>query len=115
MVAVSRAIGRKKAMEMLLTGDKVPAQEAAIIGLVNKVVLAEHLESATRELALKIVESSPLVIGIGKQAFYRQVEMPQRAAYDYTAEVMALNAIAADAQEGFGAFIGKRKPQWSGK
>lgn len=115
MVAVSRAIGRKKAMEMLLTGDKVPAQEAAIIGLINKVVLAEHLESATRELALKIVESSPLVIGIGKQAFYRQVEMPQRAAYEYTAEVMALNAIAADAQEGFGAFIGKRKPQWSGK
>lgn len=115
MVAVSRAVGRKKAMEMLLTGDKVTAQEAAIIGLVNKVVLADNLESATRELALKIVESSPLVVGIGKQAFYRQLEMPQRGAYDYTSEIMSLNAIAGDAQEGFTAFLQKRPAHWTGK
>lgn len=115
MVAVSRAVGRKKAMEMLLTGDKVTAQEAAIIGLVNKVVLADNLEPATREIALKIVESSPLVVGIGKQAFYRQLEMPQRGAYDYTSEIMSLNAIAGDAQEGFTAFLQKRPPHWTGK
>jgi len=115
MVAVSRAVGRKKTMEMLLTGDPVPAPEAVDIGLINKAVPAERLESAVRELADKIIASSPLVVGIGKQAFYRQIDMPQHAAYDYTREVMSMNATTCDAQEGFAAFVDKRKPAWSGK
>jgi len=114
MVAVSRAVGRKKAMEMLLTGDRVPAAEALAIGLVNRVVPEEQLDAAVRELANKVANSSPLVVGIGKQAFYRQIDMAQSAAYDYTREVMSLNATTQDAQEGFTAFTEKRKPVWKG-
>jgi len=112
MVAISRNLGRKKAMEMLLTGEPISAQEAVAAGLVNKVVPASDLESATRALAEKILASSPFVVGLGKQAFYRQLDMPQEQAYAYTKEVMSLNTIAADAQEGMCAFLEKRTPRW---
>jgi len=115
MVAVSRAVGRKKAMEMLLTGDRVPAAEALEMGLVNRMVPADELAASVRQLADKIVESSPLVISIGKQAFYRQIDLPQNKAYEYTREVMVRNAGARDAQEGFAAFTEKRKPVWKGE
>jgi enoyl-CoA hydratase/carnithine racemase len=115
MVALSRAIGRKKAMEMLLTGDFITAEEALAEGLVNRVVPAEELEAETRKLAEKICEASPLVVGVGKQAFYRQVEMPVEQAYAYTKEIMSFNASFADAQEGMCAFLEKRKPEWKGR
>ena len=115
MVALSRAVGQKRAMEMLLTGEFVSAEEALAEGLVNKVVPAEELEAETRKLAEKIAEASPLVVGIGKQAFYRQLEMPSEQAYAYTKEVMSFNASFADAQEGICAFLEKRKPEWKGR
>jgi enoyl-CoA hydratase/carnithine racemase len=115
MVALSRAIGQKKAMEMLLTGEFISAGEALEEGLVNRVVSAEELEAEARALAEKIVEASPLVVGLGKQAFYRQLEMPTQQAYAYTKEVMSFNASFADAQEGMGAFLEKRKPEWKGR
>jgi enoyl-CoA hydratase/carnithine racemase len=115
MVALSRAIGQKKAMEMLLTGDFISAEEALAEGLVNRVVPAEELESETLKLAEKISEASPLVVGVGKQAFYRQVEMPVEQAYAYTKEIMSFNASFADAQEGMCAFLEKRKPEWKGR
>ena len=100
---------------MLLTGDFISAGEAHAEGLVNKVVPAEKLEEETRALAAKIVEASPLVVGVGKQAFYRQLEMPTDQAYAYTREVMSFNATFADAQEGMCAFLEKRKPEWKNK
>jgi enoyl-CoA hydratase/carnithine racemase len=112
MVAVTRAVGRKKAMEMLLTGEPVPAHDALQAGLVNKVVPAAELEAAVRALASKIVEMSPAVIGLGKEAFYRQIDLPQRQAYEYTKEVMVSNALLADAHEGITAFLQKRKARW---
>jgi enoyl-CoA hydratase/carnithine racemase len=115
MVALSRAIGQKKAMEMLLTGDFISAEEALAEGLVNRVVPAEALEAETLKLAEKIADASPLVVGVGKQAFYRQIEMPVEQAYAYTKEVMSFNASFADAQEGMCAFLEKRKPEWKGK
>ncbi len=115
MVALSRSVGQKKAMEMLLTGEFISAEEALAEGLVNKVVPAEDLEAETRALAEKIAEASPLVVGVGKQAFYRQLEMPTDQAYAYTKEVMSFNASFADAQEGICAFLEKRKPEWQGR
>ena len=115
MVALSRSVGQKKAMEMLLTGEFISAEEALAEGLVNKVVPAEQLETETRTLAEKIAEASPLVVGVGKQAFYRQLEMPIEQAYAYTREVMSFNATFADAQEGICAFLEKRKPEWKGR
>ena len=115
MVALSRAVGQKRSMEMLLTGEFISAEEALAEGLVNRVVSAEELETETRSLAAKIAEASPLVVGIGKQAFYRQLEMPTEQAYAYTKEVMSFNASFADAQEGMGAFLEKRKPEWKGR
>ena len=115
MVALSRAVGQKKAMEMLLTGEFVSAEEALAEGLVNKVVPAEELDAETRKLAEKIAEASPLVVGVGKQAFYRQLEMSTEQAYAYTKEVMSFNATFADAQEGICAFLEKRKPEWKGR
>ena len=84
-------------------------------GLVNRVVPTEELDAETQRLAGKIAEASPLVVGVGKQAFYRQVEMPVEQAYAYTKEVMSFNASFADAQEGMGAFLEKRKPEWKGR
>ena len=115
MVALSRAVGQKKSMEMLLTGDFISAEEARREGLVNRVVATAELERETRSLAGKISEASPLVVGVGKQAFYRQLEMPTEQAYAYTKEVMSSNATFADAQEGMSAFLEKRRPDWKGR
>jgi enoyl-CoA hydratase/carnithine racemase len=115
MVALTRAIGRKRALEMLLTGAPIDARTAAEWGLVNRVVPASQLREETLRLAGQIVEASPLTVGIGKQAFYSQIDLDQSKAYDYTKEVMSLNAMAADAQEGIGAFLEKRQPCWSGE
>jgi enoyl-CoA hydratase/carnithine racemase len=108
-------MGQKKAMEMLLTGEFISAEEALAEGLVNKVVPAEDLEAETRALAEKIAQASPLVVGVGKGAFYKQLEMPVEQAYAYTKEVMSFNASFADAQEGICAFLEKRKPEWKGR
>lgn len=115
MVALTRAVGRKRALEMLLTGTPIDAATAADWGLVNRVVAASELRTTTETLARQIAEASSMTIGIGKQAFYSQIDLDQAKAYDYTKEVMSLNAMAADAQEGICAFLEKRTPQWSGK
>ena len=115
MVAVSRAIGRKRALEMLLTGEFVDAATAAEWGLVNRVVPPEQLEAATRALAEKVASASPYTVRIGKEAFYRQIDLPQHAAYEHTRDVMVENTQAADAQEGMSAFLEKRKPTWTGR
>ena len=114
MVALSRNVGRKKALEMLLTGEALDAHEACAAGLVNRVVPATELEAQTHALAERIAEASPNVVGIGKQAFYRQADLPQTEAYALTEQVMTENALAADAQEGICAFLEKRKPRWPG-
>lgn len=114
MVALSRAIGRKRALQMLLTGQVIPAETAADWGLVNSVVPAERLEEATRELALSIANASPLTVTLGKRAFYDQIDLDQPKAYAYAENVMTMNAMAADAQEGMCAFLEKRTPTWSG-
>jgi enoyl-CoA hydratase/carnithine racemase len=115
MVALTRAIGRKRALQMLLTGELVDARTAAEWGLVNQVVPAAELRAATAQLAAKIAEASSLVVAIGKQAFYTQIDLDQPKAYAYAKEVMSMNALAADAQEGMSAFLGKRGPCWTGR
>ncbi len=115
MVALTRAIGRKRAFEMLATGEPIDARTAAEWGLVNRVVPAEELERETRRLAARIAEASRLVVGIGKAAFYSQIDLEQAEAYDCTKEVMTRNALAADAQEGISAFLEKRTPSWKGE
>jgi enoyl-CoA hydratase/carnithine racemase len=115
MVALTRAIGRKRALQMLLTGELVDARTACEWGLVNQVTRAADLAGATRALAARIAEASPLVVELGKQAFYTQVDLDQPKAYAYAKEVMSMNALAADAQEGMAAFLGKRAPCWTGK
>ncbi len=115
MVALSRAVGRKRAMEMLLTGKLVDAATAADWGLVNRVVPAEELEAATRELACKIAEASSFTVALGKQAYYAQIDLDQPKAYAYAKEVMTVNSLAHDAQEGISAFLEKRVACWSGK
>jgi enoyl-CoA hydratase/carnithine racemase len=115
MVALTRAVGRKHAMEMLLTGRAIDARIAAEWGLVNRVVADAELVAETRKLAMQIVEASSLTVGIGKQAFYAQIDLEQAKAYEYTKEVMSQNAMASDAQEGIAAFLQKRKPIWCGK
>ena len=115
MVALSRAIGRKRAMEMLLTGKAIDAVTAADWGLVNRVAPHDRLEAETRGLALEIAEASAATVGIGKQAFYEQIDLPQREAYERTQRVMCANAAEPDAQEGMAAFVEKRKPVWRGR
>ncbi len=112
MVALSRAVSRKHAMEMLLTGDLMDAQAAWRFGLVNRVVPAAALETETQALAAKIAGKSGAVVKIGKEAFYRQLEMGLDEAYDYTSGVIAANMEMRDAEEGVDAFIAKREPVW---
>ena len=115
MVALTRAIGRKRALQMLLTGELIDALTAAEWGLVNQVVPQAELATATARLAAKIADASSLVVSIGKQAFYTQIDLDQPKAYAYAKEVMSMNALAADAQEGISAFLAKRAPRWSGR
>ncbi|HKM65305.1 MAG TPA: enoyl-CoA hydratase [Acidisphaera sp.] len=114
MVALSRAVPRKQAMEMLLTGEMISSERAREIGLVNRVVPDASLAAATTELATAIAAKSPLTLAIGKEAFYRQAEMALDDAYAYTAEVMTRNMLARDAAEGIDAFLQKRHPVWTG-
>ena len=112
MVALSRSIGRKRALEMLLTGDPIDAKTACEWGLVNRVVEPRRLRAETLELAKKIGEASRRVVALGKAAFYAQIDLTTSAAYAYTKEVMALNAADRDAHEGIDAFFAKRRPAW---
>lgn len=115
MVALSRNVSRKHAMEMLLTGASVGAEDAARMGLVNKVVPAERLAEETTVMARLIASKSPLTLKIGKEAFYAQAEMGLDEAYALTARVMVENMLARDAEEGISAFIEKRSPVWEGR
>ena len=115
MVAVSRKINRKKMMEMLLLGDKIDSKTAVEHGLINRRVPAKLLNEAVSEVANKIASKSPLTLKIGKEAFYKQLEMPLSEAYEYTSKVMIQNMQARDAEEGISAFIEKRLPVWTGK
>jgi enoyl-CoA hydratase/carnithine racemase len=112
MVALSRAVPAKLALEMLLTGEMISAEAMRAAGMVNRVVSADQLAATTRALAEQIIAASATVIGLGKQAFYRQLSMPQPEAYAYARQVMASNATLDDAQEGICAFLEKRPPQW---
>ena len=112
MVALSRNVARKHAMEMLVTGEMISAEHAQRIGLVNRVVAAGMERNEALTLARKIASKSTHTLKIGKEAFYRQLEMPLAEAYRYTAAVMVENMLARDAEEGIGAFIEKRKPEW---
>ncbi|WP_139247221.1 enoyl-CoA hydratase [Hyphomicrobium sp. NDB2Meth4] len=114
MVALTRNVARKRAMQMLLTGELIPAAQAADWGLVNKAVAAEDVVPEALALATQIAQKSPLTVTIGKSAFYAQAEMSLKDAYEYAARVMVDNMMARDAEEGIGAFLGKRKPEWKG-
>jgi len=115
MVALSRNVGHKAAMQMLLTGDLIDAETALRFGLINEIVSVAELEAHTRALAVKLASKSALTLAVGKEAFYRQAELPLGEAYAYAAKVMVDNLQAADAQEGIGAFIDKRPPVWCGR
>ena len=114
MVALSRAVGRKAAMEMLLTGELIDAARARELGLVNRVAPEAELDAAVAALAGQIAGKSPLTLAIGKEAFYRQAEMGLDDAYAYVSEVMTRNMLARDAAEGIDAFLAKRPPVWTG-
>ena len=115
MVAVSRKINRKSMMKMLLTGDPIKAKYAKEIGLINDCYPKSKLNIEVLKVAKKIASKSNLTIKIGKQTFYKQLEMPLKKAYTYTSKMMALNMMAMDAKEGISAFLEKRKPQWKNK
>ena len=112
MVPVSRAVGHKRAMQMLLTGEPVSASQAVEWGLVNQAVPSNELDEAVSELAEKILRFSATTIAIGKNAYYAQAELPEHAAYEITTPIMAANAANSHAQEGMGAFLDKRDPTW---
>ncbi len=115
MVPVSRAIGRKRALEMVLTGNFIDAETAEKWGLVNRVVPPDQLDAAVLELANQVGSLSPIAVRTGKAAFYQQIDLPQTAAYDLMTEAIACNALSEDAQEGMSAFLEKRKPSWKGR
>ncbi len=112
MVALSRKVGRKHAMEMLLTGEAISAEKAEAIGLVNRAVGDDSVDGEVTALARKIAGKSQMTLKTGKQAFYAQAEMPLKQAYDFTVDVMIDNILKADAQEGVAAFLEKRQPDW---
>jgi len=112
MVALSRNVGRKQAMEMLLTGEMISAERAREIGLINRVVAPEALAAETMSLAQLVASKPRATVKIGKEAFYRQLEMGLSEAYDYASRVMTENMLAAEAAEGIGAFVEKREPEW---
>jgi enoyl-CoA hydratase/carnithine racemase len=114
-VGLARNMGRKQALEMLLTGEFIDALEAQRRGLINRVVPVEDLDAEVARLAASIVAKSPLAVSLGKQMFYRQLEMGMDAAYQYAAEVMACNMMSEDAQHGVDCFIEKRTPEWRGR
>jgi enoyl-CoA hydratase/carnithine racemase len=115
MVPLSRAVGRKKALEMLLTGKFISAQEAKAYGLVNQVVSKEKLEKETWALAKEIDQYSLEIVSLGKQTFYQQIDMAEEHAYQYTKEVISANALMDNAVEGMSAFLEKRPPVWKDK
>jgi enoyl-CoA hydratase/carnithine racemase len=115
MVPISRAVGRKRALELLLTGEPIDAETACAWGLVNRVVPGDELEGTVTELVARVARSSPLTVRIGKEVFYEQVDLDEHGAYELTRRVMAANAETGDAQEGMSAFLEKRDPTWSGR
>jgi enoyl-CoA hydratase/carnithine racemase len=115
MVAVSRAAHRKQAMEMLLTGETIDASTAKDFGLVNRIVPKQYLSQVVNKYASVVASKSPLTLKIGKEAFYRQMEMSVEEAYGYATRVMVENMLTKDAQEGIAAFLGKRRPEWKGE
>jgi enoyl-CoA hydratase/carnithine racemase len=115
MVALTRAVGRKQAMEMLLTGDMIDAATARAYGLVNRVVPEDRLDVEVTALARQIASKSPLTLKIGKEAFHRQIDLDLEQAYDYASRVMTENMMARDAEEGIDAFLQKRPPAWEGR
>ncbi|HEX2420187.1 MAG TPA: enoyl-CoA hydratase [Acidimicrobiia bacterium] len=115
MVPISRAVGRKRAMEMLLTGQMIDASTALDWGLVNRVVPDDQLDGAVGELVDSIIAFSPAVIALGKRTFYSQIDVDQHQAYEDTRAVMVANAQMEDAKEGMGAFLDKRQPTWRGR
>ena len=115
MVAITRAIGRKAAIEMLLTGRYFPAKEAKEIGLINKVVSLEDLDKETRKMAGQIAEASRFVLSIGKQGFYAQADQTDDKALDYAKHTITMNLMAEDAQNGIKAFMEKKTPQWKNR
>jgi enoyl-CoA hydratase/carnithine racemase len=115
MVPVSRAVGRKRAMQMLLTGEAIDARTALDWGLINQVVPADELDAAVDHLVQAIARSSSYTVALGKQAFYDQIDRAEPGAYEHTKGVMTENALAADAQEGMSAFLEKRAPHWAGR
>jgi enoyl-CoA hydratase/carnithine racemase len=112
MVPVARSIGRKRALEMLFTGEMIDARTALEWGLVNRVVAADRLDREVDELARRIASASAYVLALGKRAFYAQDQLPEEGAYDIASDVMVDNARSDDAQEGMRAFLEKRAPQW---
>ncbi|MDF1607116.1 enoyl-CoA hydratase [Hoeflea sp. YIM 152468] len=115
MVALSRNVHRKQAMEMLLTGETIDASTAREFGLINRIMPRQYLNQVVMKYAEVIASKSPLTVKIGKEAFYRQADMSLGDAYDYTAQVMVENMLARDAEEGINAFIAKRTPEWTGE
>ena len=115
MVALTRAIGRKRAMQMLLTGAPVNAAKAAEWGLINEAAPALELEKKTRQLASAICQASSFTVALGKDTFYKQIDLDQARAYEYATGVMTRNAMAEDAREGIGAFLEKRAASWKGR
>lgn len=112
MVALSRNVSRKQAMEMLFTGEMISGERAREIGLINRLVAPEMLERETTALAQLIASKPRVTVKTGKEAFYRQLEMPLSEAYDFASRVMTENMLASEAEEGIGAFIEKRDPKW---
>ncbi len=112
MVPLVRVIGRRRAMDMLLSGRFVSAEEALEFGLINRVVAQDKLHSETRDWAMELAKASPYVLALGKKAFYSQLDLDEKSAYGYAKEVIAMNCMDEDAVEGMSAFVEKRKPEW---